>query len=169
MATFLVSPEAWSWSLWLDLSLLQVSQACTSCFSEWAIVCVCATYTHFFIFNFHGCIIYMYGFTCLNVRRHMWGVGACVHKIDDRNHPQGWAWWRMPLIPALGRQRQVDFWVWGQPGLQSEFQDSQGYTQKPCLENQNKKQKQKTSSSTTLPPYSLRQGFSVKPRAHWYI
>jgi hypothetical protein len=27
----------------------------------------------------------------------------------------------MPLIPALGRQRQVDFWVWGQPGLQSEF------------------------------------------------
>ena len=32
------------------------------------------------------------------------------------------AWWRMPLIPALGRQR---------PGLQSEFQDSQGYTEKP--------------------------------------
>ena len=26
-------------------------------------------------------------------------------------------------------------WVWGQPGLQSEFQDSQGnYTEKPCLE-----------------------------------
>jgi hypothetical protein len=20
-----------------------------------------------------------------------------------------WAWWRMPLIPALGRQRQADF------------------------------------------------------------
>jgi hypothetical protein len=38
-------------------------------------------------------------------------------------------WWRTPLIPALGRQRQVDFWVWGQPGLQSEFQDSQGYTE----------------------------------------
>jgi hypothetical protein len=32
----------------------------------------------------------------------------------------------MPLIPALGRQRQADFWVRGQPGLQSEFQDSQG-------------------------------------------
>jgi hypothetical protein len=47
---------------------------------------------------------------------------------------QGWAWWHMPLIPALGRQRQVDFWVQGQPGLQSEFQDSQGYTEKPCLE-----------------------------------
>jgi hypothetical protein len=40
----------------------------------------------------------------------------------------------MPLIPALRRQRQVDFWVRGQPGLQSEFQDSQGYTEKPCLE-----------------------------------
>jgi hypothetical protein len=40
----------------------------------------------------------------------------------------------MPLIPALGRQRQADFWVQGQPGLQSEFQDSQGYKEKPCLE-----------------------------------
>jgi hypothetical protein len=39
----------------------------------------------------------------------------------------------MPLIPALMRQRQVDFQVRGQPGLQSEFQDSQGYTEKPCL------------------------------------
>jgi hypothetical protein len=39
----------------------------------------------------------------------------------------------MSLIPALGSQRQVDFWVQGQLGLQSEFQDSQGYTEKPCL------------------------------------
>jgi hypothetical protein len=39
-------------------------------------------------------------------------------------------WWPTPLIPALGRQRQVDLWVQGQPGLQSEFQDSQGYTEK---------------------------------------
>ena len=37
--------------------------------------------------------------------------------------------------PSTGRQRQADFWVRGQPGLQSEFQDSQGYTEKPCLEN----------------------------------
>jgi hypothetical protein len=48
------------------------------------------------------------------------------------------AWWLTTLIPALGRQRPTDFWVRGQPGLQSEFQDSQGYTEKPCL----KKQKQ---------------------------
>ena len=39
------------------------------------------------------------------------------------------AWWRTPLIPVLGRQRQADFWVRGQPGLQSEFKDSQGYTE----------------------------------------
>jgi hypothetical protein len=50
-------------------------------------------------------------------------------------------WWRTPVIPALRRQRQADFLVWGQPGLQCEFQDSQGYTEKPCLEKQNKKKK----------------------------
>jgi hypothetical protein len=49
----------------------------------------------------------------------------------------------MPLIPALGRQREADFWVRGQPGLQSKFQDSQGYTEKPCLEK-NKQTKNKT-------------------------
>ena len=31
----------------------------------------------------------------------------------------------MSLISALGRQRQADFWVRDQHGLQSEFQDSQ--------------------------------------------
>jgi hypothetical protein len=46
----------------------------------------------------------------------------------------------MPLIQGLGRQKQVDFWVWGQPGLLSEFQDSQGYIEKPCLEKQTNKQ-----------------------------
>jgi hypothetical protein len=50
-------------------------------------------------------------------------------------------WWHTPLIPALGRQRQVDFLVQGQPGLQSEFQDSQGYTEKACLGKKKKKKK----------------------------
>jgi hypothetical protein len=49
-------------------------------------------------------------------------------------------WWHTPLIPALGRQRQADFWVQSQTGLQSEFQDSQGYTEKPYL---------KTTTTTT--------------------
>jgi hypothetical protein len=53
-------------------------------------------------------------------------------------------WWCTPLVPALGRQRQADFWVWGQPGLQSEIQDSQGYTEKPCLEKQKNKTKKKS-------------------------
>jgi hypothetical protein len=51
---------------------------------------------------------------------------------------KSWAWWRTPLIPALGRQRQADFWVRGQPGLQSKLQDSQGYTEKPCLKKKKK-------------------------------
>ena len=55
-------------------------------------------------------------------------------------------WWRMPLIPALGRQRQVDSWVWGQLGLQREFQDSQSYTEKPCP----KKPKPNKQKSTEL-------------------
>jgi hypothetical protein len=39
-------------------------------------------------------------------------------------------WWLMPLIPALRKQKQVALWVQGQPGLQNEFQVSQGYIEK---------------------------------------
>jgi hypothetical protein len=56
-------------------------------------------------------------------------------------------WWRVPLIPALGRQRQADFWVWGQRGLQSEFQDSQGYSETPCLKTNKQTNKQTTTKS----------------------
>jgi hypothetical protein len=55
-------------------------------------------------------------------------------------------WWFTPLIPALWRQRQVDFSVPGQPGLQSEFQDSQRYTEKPCIEKQKQKQNNKNKN-----------------------
>jgi hypothetical protein len=50
----------------------------------------------------------------------------------------------MPLILALGKQRQVDFWVQAQPGLQSEL-SSRDYTEKPCLEKPKKKKKKKRS------------------------
>jgi hypothetical protein len=49
----------------------------------------------------------------------------------------------MPLIPALERQRQEDFWVRGQPFLQSEFQDSQGYRETLSQERKKKKRKEK--------------------------
>jgi hypothetical protein len=53
------------------------------------------------------------------------------------------AWLHTPLIPALGRQRQA---VRDQPSLQSEFQDSQGYTEKPCLEKTKTKKQNKTKN-----------------------
>ena len=47
--------------------------------------------------------------------------------------------------PSTWEAEAGGFRVQGQPGLQSEFQESQGYKEKPCLEkhqkpNQNKKQ-----------------------------
>jgi hypothetical protein len=57
------------------------------------------------------------------------------------------AWWRTSLIPALGRQWQADVWVRGQPGLQSEFQDSQDYTEKPCLKKTKTKTKQNNNNN----------------------
>jgi hypothetical protein len=44
----------------------------------------------------------------------------------------------------------VDFWVRGQPGLQSEFQDSHGYTEKSCLEKTKQTNKQKNQKQKTL-------------------
>ena len=41
--------------------------------------------------------------------------------------------------PHTQEAEEGDFWVWGQPGLQSEFQDNQGYKEKPCLEKQQQK------------------------------
>jgi hypothetical protein len=52
------------------------------------------------------------------------------------------------LIPALGRQRQVELSVSGQPGLQIKFQDSQGYTEKPCLKQNKTKQNKQTTTKT---------------------
>jgi hypothetical protein len=40
--------------------------------------------------------------------------------------------------------------VRGQPGLQSEFQDSQSYTEKPCLKNKTKQNKKKNKKKKRL-------------------
>jgi hypothetical protein len=49
--------------------------------------------------------------------------------------------------PTLRRQKQADLWVRGQPGLQSEFQDSQGYKERPHLKNKTKQQQTNKDSS----------------------
>jgi hypothetical protein len=50
------------------------------------------------------------------------------------------------LIPALRRQRQADLQSW--PGLQSEFQDGQGYTEKPCLKKPKTNKQTKSNKKT---------------------
>ena len=55
----------------------------------------------------------------------------------------------MSLIEAFGKERQADFIVYSQHDLQSEFQDSQDYTMKPCLKKKIKiKTKQKPKTKT---------------------
>jgi hypothetical protein len=50
----------------------------------------------------------------------------------------------------------------GQPDLQSEFQDSQGYTEKPCLKKKKKKKKRKkerNKEKKTKNPKNRKTGF----------
>jgi hypothetical protein len=49
--------------------------------------------------------------------------------------------------PSTWRQRQADLWVQGQPGLQSEFQETQGFTEKPCLKKQKEKRKERKAGA----------------------
>jgi hypothetical protein len=41
--------------------------------------------------------------------------------------------------PSTWEAEKAKLWVWGQPGLQSKFQDSQGYPQKLSLEDKQTK------------------------------
>jgi hypothetical protein len=43
-------------------------------------------------------------------------------------------WWHTPFIPALEKQRLAVLWIQDQ----REFQESQGYTEKPCPGKTNK-------------------------------
>jgi hypothetical protein len=65
-----------------------------------------------------------------------------------KNYSFAGQWWHITLIPAVGRQRQVDFCVQGHPGLQSEFQDSHRITETPCLEKQKNKKKKRIIVNT---------------------
>jgi hypothetical protein len=69
------------------------------------------------------------------------GVRVCSKNCKSQTRQ----WWYTPLILALGRQRQADFCVQGQPGLQSEFQDSQGYTEKLSQKTRNQNQTKPTN------------------------
>jgi hypothetical protein len=83
----------------------------------------------------------------------------------------------MPLIPALERQKQADFWVWGQPGLQSEFRDSQGYTEKPCLKKPkqtkpkqtNKKKERKKENTDEIFIYLLKRSQRDIERTYFFM
>jgi hypothetical protein len=59
--------------------------------------------------------------------------GGIIRYLLKFGYLAGQWWHTLLIISALGRQEQVDFWVQGQPSLQSEFQDSQGYTEKPHI------------------------------------
>jgi hypothetical protein len=56
-------------------------------------------------------------------------------KVSDKNYMWTKQRWHMPLVSALRRQRQMDLWI-KRTAPQSEFQDSQGYTDKPYLKQQ---------------------------------
>jgi hypothetical protein len=74
-----------------------------------------------------------------------------MRRISCKNDKQRRAWWCMPLISALGRQRQANFWVRDQPGVQSEFQDSPGYTEEPCLKKPKTKTKKEWHTAFSCP------------------
>jgi hypothetical protein len=96
---------------------------------------------------------YRYKCVGLNMNGYEWRVyGKELSNLYDLKDNSSRVWWHTSLIPALGMQRQVDFWVQDQPGLLSEFQDSQCYTEKPCLKKtkQNKTKQKQTNKKRQL-------------------
>jgi hypothetical protein len=56
--------------------------------------------------------------------------------------------WALVTQHSGSRGRRISI-IQGQPDLQSELQDSQGYTEKPGLEKQNKTKQNKTKQNKT--------------------
>jgi hypothetical protein len=77
--------------------------------------------------------------------------------------------WHTPLMPALERQRQADFWIRGQPGLQSEFQDSQDYIEKETLSGKNLKKQNKTKQKQKKQPKTNVDHEPLPTCTHTYI
>jgi hypothetical protein len=99
------------------------------------------------------------------LRFHLTPVRMTRIKNSDDSAKHGGTWYTS-LIPVLGRQRQADFWVRGQPGIQSEFQDSQGYTEKPSLKKQKTKTKTKVRRRTEFQAVMSERGCWHGPSAH---
>jgi hypothetical protein len=83
---------------------------------------------------------------------------------------QAGRWWRTPLIPARGRQRRISEFEASLVYIQSAVQDSQRYTEKPCLKKTNKqkqqnkqtnKQNKRQMGSFSQPKYLLLIFFSL--------
>ena len=74
----------------------------------------------------------------------------CTFKIPK----QCQAWWHMPSILAWGMEGAKvsgSLWVWGQPGIHSELQDRQNYTE---TLSQQTEQKHAHKQFPVLCPYS---------------
>jgi hypothetical protein len=58
---------------------------------------------------------------------------AILHQLATKKMTH-WVVVAHAFNPSTLEAEAGSLWVQGQPGLQSEFQDSQGYIEKPCLE-----------------------------------
>jgi hypothetical protein len=65
------------------------------------------------------------------ITKFSWIVLAVQNVLASR------AWWLTPLIPALGRQRQVDFWVRSHPVYKVSSRTARAIQRNPVLKNKN--------------------------------